>query len=276
MKRQLPPELPIRSRVQIAVTAFNEGRHDEARKLCEQGLRHHPREPSLNHLLAAILFASGDVGTARLYVEASIAERANSAPAQLLAGRIARVAGDLEAALAHLDRALALARTGEALLERARTLEAAGRREAARNAWQALLRFNPRSFEAAARIGRLSWEDGRHSEALAMLERAVTGENAPASAWFDLAMVRQDLHDLAGAATAYRKALELRSDFHEAALNLGVVLQDAGDLDAAIEAYRTAYRLHPSTFGVIATALTSAPSGRLWIDRDVLRMLLAG
>ena len=60
---------------------------------------------------------------------------------------------------------------------------------------------------------------------------------APASVWFDLGLARQDLRDHDGAATAYRKALELKPDYAEAALNLGTVLQETGDLDGAMRAY---------------------------------------
>jgi Flp pilus assembly protein TadD len=82
------------------------------------------------------------------------------------------------------------------------------------------------------------------------------------------------LHDLAGAAEAYRKALEQRSDDAEAAVNLGIVLQDMGDMDDAIAAYRTAYSLRPDTLGAIAMSLTSAPRGRLWLDRQALQRTL--
>ena len=60
---------------------------------------------------------------------------------------------------------------------------------------------------------------------------------APASVWFDLGLVRQDLRDHEGAATAYRKALDKKPDYAEAALNLGIVLQESGDLDSAMRAY---------------------------------------
>src|SRR5206468_1856359 len=186
-----------------------------------------------------------------------------------------RSAADFDAALRHLDRAARLAPNAEALLERARTLDAAGRRDAARDAWRAVLRADRRNREAAARLGRLLSEDGKLAEAAALLEQAVTGE-APASAWFDLGFVRQGLHDLGAAATAYRRALEKRPDHAEAAVNLGIVLQDLGQVDAAMEAYRTAYRLSEATFGVIATSLTSAPHGRLWLDRAALKRLLQG
>jgi len=74
-----------------------------------------------------------------------------------------------------------------------------------------------------------------------------------------LGLARQDLHDLAGAIAAYRRALALRPDFAEAAVNLGVALQESGNIDAAMEAYGTAYRLREASFGIIATSLTSAP-----------------
>ena len=97
--------------------------------------------------------------------------------------------------------------------------------------------------------------------------------DAPASVWFDLGLVRQDLRDHAGAAIAYRKAIETKPDHAEAALNLGIVLQESGDLDGAMRAYAQAYRLRPQLFGTIAMALTSASHGRLWLDEAALRSL---
>jgi tetratricopeptide (TPR) repeat protein len=84
------------------------------------------------------------------------------------------------------------------------------------------------------------------------------------------------LRDYDRAATAYRKALEIKPDHAEAALNLGVVLQESGDLDNAMRAYAEAYRLRRQMFGTIAMALTSAPHGRLWLDEAALRRSLGG
>jgi tetratricopeptide (TPR) repeat protein len=265
--------------VRRATAAFNAGRRDEARKLCEQGLHRQPDDPMLNHLLAAVLASQGEIQAARHHVETSLASRPGHAAAHLLAGRIARMAGDLDGALGHLDRVIALAPQREAFLEKARTLDQASVEQArlrpqARAAWQAILNVVPSSQEAAARLGRLAWEDGDHSLAAALLERAVAHE-APAPVWFDLGLVRQDLRDRDGAAQAYRKALDFKPDYAEAALNLGTVLQEAGDLDGAMDAYARAYKLRPSTFGTIAMALTSAPHGRLWLDEAALRSALA-
>ncbi len=270
--------------VRRATAAFNAGRRDEARKLCEQGLNRAPGDPMLSHLLAAVLFSQGEIQPARGHIETSLAKRPGNAAALLLAARIARTAGDFDTALAHLDRAIAIAPQRETFVEKARTLDQASLQQTglqqtnlrapARAAWQAILNIAPQHAEAAARLGRLAWEDGDHPLAASLLERAVAGE-APASAWFDLGLVRQDLRDYDGAASAYRKALEKRPVHAEAALNLGTVLQERGDLDGAMAAYAAAYRLRPDMFGTIAMALTSAPHGRLWLDEAALRRSLS-
>ncbi len=266
--------------VRRATAAFNAGQRDEARKLCEQGLGRAPGDPMLSHLLAAVLFSQGEIVSARGHVETSLAKRPGNAAAHLLAARIARAAGDFDAALSHLDRAIALAPQREGFLEKARTLDQArlyqaSLRTATREAWQAILKIVPQNIEAAARLGRLAWEDGDHALAASLLERAVAGD-APASAWFDLGLVRQDLRDYDKAASAYRTALEKKPEHAEAALNLGTVLQENGDLDGAMRAYAAAYRLRPAMFGTIAMALTSAPHGRLWLDETALRRALSG
>ena len=159
-------------------------------------------------------------------------------------------------------------------VEKARTLDQAGLRAEAREAWRAILKVIPQHQEAASRLGRLAFEDRDYATAASLLEQATAGE-APASAWFDLGLVRQDLRDYPKAAAAYRRAIELKPDHAEAALNLGIVLQEGGDPDAAMEAYRVAYRLRQDMFGSIAMALTSASHGRLWLDEAALRRSLS-
>jgi tetratricopeptide (TPR) repeat protein len=261
--------------IRRATAAFNAGRRDDAQRLCENGLARHPGEPRLSHLLGAVLFSNNEIPAARSHVEASLAKRPDNAVAHLLAARIARAAKDFDGALSHLDRliAIAIAPQREAFIEKARTLDQAGLKSQAREAWQAILKVIPQHQEAAARLGRIAFEDGDHADAASLLERATAGE-APASVWFDLGLARQDLRDYGAAADAYRKTMELKPDHAEAALNLGIVLQESGKPDAAMHAYAQAYRLRPQLFGSIAMALTSAPHGRLWLDETALRCAL--
>src|ERR1700675_477386 len=206
--------------VRRATAAFNSGQPDAARQLCEQGLARAPGDPILNHLLAAVLFSQGKIQPARSHVETSLAKRPDNAAALRLATRIARAAKDFDGALTHLDRVIATAPQREIFIEKARTLDQAGLRPQAREAWQAILDVVPQSTEAAARLARWAWEDGEHAAAVNILERAATGA-AQASVWFDLGLARQDLRDYGGAASAYRKAIELKPDHAEAPLNLG-------------------------------------------------------
>jgi tetratricopeptide (TPR) repeat protein len=258
-----------------ATAAFNAGRSDAARRLCEQGLSRQPGDPILHHLLAAVLFSEGEIASACTHIQSSLSKRPDHMAARLLAARIARAVKDFDGALSHLDRLIAAAPHREAFIEKARTLDQAGLQPAAREAWRAILAVIPDHPEATARLGRLAFDDGDPAAARRLLERAVAGQ-APAAVWFDLGLVRQDLGDHAGAAAAYREALEIRPDYAEAALNLGTVLQDKGDLDGAMAAYRNAYRLRPTLFGTIAMALTSAPHGRLWLDEAALHRSLRG
>jgi tetratricopeptide (TPR) repeat protein len=269
------PTLPAEDIVRRATAAFNAGRPDEARALCEQGLQNYRGDPMLSHLLAAVLFSQGEPKAAHAHIETSLGKRPGNAAAYFLAARIARANGDFNHALVQLDRAIALTPQREIFLEKARTLEQAGLKPQAHEAWRAILQVIPGHQEASARLGRLAWEDGDHAGAVALLEGAVATD-APASVWFDLGLARQDLGDREGAAAAYRRACEIRPEHAEAALNLGTVLQELGRIDQAMHAYAQAYRLRPSVFGTIAMALTSAPHGRLWLNEDALRRSLGG
>src|SRR5262245_54908552 len=75
--------------VRRAAAAFNAGRKEEARQICEQGLAREPGEPMLSHLLAAVLFSNNETTLARPHIETSLKKRAGYAPALALAGRIA-------------------------------------------------------------------------------------------------------------------------------------------------------------------------------------------
>ncbi|WJI51144.1 tetratricopeptide repeat protein [Mesorhizobium sp. C089B] len=194
--------------IRRALAAFNSGNHRQAIDVCELGLKQHPGDPALCHLLAAVLFAKADLPEARAHIEASLATRPDNAPALILACRIARAEGRFEAAFQFLDRAARLSSQAEMLVERARTFDQAGDAPAASASWTLVLQRDPKSGEAAARLGRLAWQRRAAVEAEGLLERAVAGGGHP-SAWFDLGLVRQDMRKFGSAAQAYRRVLEM-------------------------------------------------------------------
>ena len=114
---------------------------------------------------------------------------------------------------------------------------------------------------------------GAQAEALPFFEYAVALVPEQAEAWFQIGLVRQDLHDLEGAAAAFQRVLEL-TPRAEVEVNLGIVLQEAGMFVEAMRAYGRAYRMRDDTFGRIAHALATPNVGRLWLNLDDLREAL--
>ena len=110
--------------------------------------------------------------------------------------------------------------------------------------------------------------------ALQSFEQAAAAMPGDSHAWFQIALVRQDLRDLTGAENALRRVLQLAPARADALVNLGIVLQERGQLDAALQAYGRAYALRDDTFGRIAHALASGNVGRLWLDLNALRVTL--
>ena len=94
------------------------------------------------------------------------------------------------------------------------------------------------------------------------------------SAWFQLALVQQDLQQLAAAIASLRSLLRLAPERVDAEVNLGIVLQERGRMDEAMRAYGRAYRLRADTFGRIAHALSTPRVGRMWLDLNALRVAL--
>ena len=144
---------------------------------------------------------------------------------------------------------IAMAPQREAFLEKARTLDQASLfqtnlRPQAREAWQAILKIVPQNAEAAARLGRLAWEDGDHAlpRRCSNARRRAKPPHRPGSisGWSARICVTYDQ-----AATAYRKALEKKPDYAEAALNLGTVLQEKRRSRRRHARLRDAYRLRP-------------------------------
>lgn len=181
--------------------------------------------------------------------------------------------GKSDAALAAFDRALsAPSPPVAARLGRARCLMAADRApEAVALLESAGLGDDAR---ASALLGQALYAVGRPADAETTLARAVNDAPADAGSWYRLGLVRQDLHDPAGAARAYGEALRLRPDLHPAAFNLAVALQDAGDIDGAVDAYREAVRLDPDCAMRAVQSLTSAATGRLFLSPAAARRFL--
>lgn len=115
---------------------------------------------------------------------------------------------------------------------------------------------------------------GRLTDAAHLLQQLLVQSPQLAPAWFELALVHQDLGQLDEAAQALQHLLVGQPERVDAWVNLGIVWQDAGRLADAKAAYGRALQLHPPEFGRIAHALAASPQGELWLDLPALHQHL--
>ena len=151
-------------------------------------------------------------------------------------------AGKLKAALACLQRAMAVRPSLALLLACGNALRGLGRLPEARATFAEACRMAPHSVRAA----------------------------------FLLGLSAQDARDYPAARAAYERTLAIDATLPEAWVNLGTVLQETGDLEGAKRAYGRALQHRGDTFSRISQAMTAAPKGELWLDLGRLRRGLAG
>ena len=228
----------VEAQLATAIGHVNAGRAGSALQICEEAAAAHAPDPAVLQLLAVLRLQKGDIPAAGECIAASLALRPDHGPSLLVAGDVARVAGDLQSALDHHQRAC---------------------------------RLMPERADAAFALARTLRELSRDAAAEAALEATIALAPDHAQAWFALALVRQDLRDFTGAARALRQLLLVAPPRAEVEVNLGIVLQEASDVDGAWRAYGRAYRLREDSFGRIAHALAASGNGQLWLDLAALR-----
>lgn len=260
------------------LTAVSEAaaRHDltEAATMAQRAAADYPNAPAPLFLLCRLMLEHRDPRSVALLPR--LERYPSYAPGwEAIGGALLRL-GQHEAARLTFARATTHDKTrADAWLGQAAALEAMGRHGEAAEALATAEIHQPDSWDLPYRRGLCLRQARLLAAACRAFEQAVARNTGLSAAWYALGLTRQDLRDHAGAATAYRAALAARTDFHEAALNLGTALQDAGDWEAAFAAYARAYRLHPMCFGRIAQSVTTARVGRLFLDPEILRGLLA-
>ncbi len=98
----------------------------------------------------------------------------------------------------------------------------------------------------AALVGAVERLDpaGDRQAAIALYRGWIDRDGAGAphafAAWFNLGVELARAGNRPGAAVAYRNALALRPDFHQAAINLGLLLEAGGETEAALQAWARA------------------------------------
>jgi Tfp pilus assembly protein PilF len=287
-----------------AVTALAEGADAKAGEIAEALLRRWPEDAGVQQLMAVVALRQSKPAEAERWALSSLAARPDHAATLVLAAAAARAQRHWPDAIARYARAVELeptrseaafgatvaaiaidpanARASVAALrqrfpepssawaEVGAALERHGLWELAAQALALALKAQP-SAKLSLRLGAALQALGRRGEAAERYQEALRLEPGSAEAWFKLGLAFQDSRHPDRAEKAYRRALSLRPDLAEAEANLGVVLQEQGDLEGAKQAYGRAIELMPAAFGRVAQALTTAPTGELWLDLSGLR-----
>jgi tetratricopeptide (TPR) repeat protein len=290
--------------IAAALAGLRSGDLRQADKSLRQLLAELPDDPAAHQVAAVVALAKNDHPTARKHTSISLQARPGHVPTLLIAGRAARLAGDLTEADRHFTTALQLEpqRSEAAFLTCVTRLERGD--PSARHMLDHLISHFPEdadgwfeigiSLQRAEKLdGALSAFDRAHrradshlrrglilqqrqqtAAAIAAYEAAVAIDAKLAEAWFRLGVLYQDTQQSARAITAYRQALAGCPDLAEAEVNLGLLLQEAGDLDEAYASYRRALLQRPESFGRIAQGLSTARHGEMWLDLQKLRQFL--
>lgn len=168
--------------------------------------------------------------------EAVLALKADpaAADAHAILGIAAVQAGDAEAGIGHLRRALELRpRDPQLLFNLGHAQSIAGRDEAARRSFEEALRIAPGHLPARMNLAHLHLRADNPRLAAAAFRAALNGAPDMLEARLGLGLALQQQHRLAEAEDAFRAVLQRAPGHPQALMNLGNLLVDAGRAEEA-------------------------------------------
>ncbi len=110
---------------------------------------------------------------------------------------------------------------------------------------------NPNSVEAHVNLGAQLITEGVYTEALSILERAVSLQPNSSAAQYDLGLAQLKEKKYEEAITSNRRALELKPEWPDAYNNLGLAYAGLSRWQEAVTAYREALRIIPDYSGAL-------------------------
>lgn len=131
------------------------------------------------------------------------------------------------------------------LLAAALALHRAGRLAEAEQAYRSILELARTHADTLHFLGILAFQQGRHADAVSLIERAIDANGAVAAYHNNLGNARKALGRLEDAEAAYRAALGRKADYAEAQFNLGITLHAQGRLEEALDVLRRGLALRP-------------------------------
>jgi predicted TPR repeat methyltransferase len=117
--------------------------------------------------------------------------------------------------------------------------------DAAHEVYRRVLETDPRHPDALHFAGVLAHQQGRHDEAVALIERSLAVVPDRADCYSNLGIIFQSTGRFGEAIAAYRRAIAIEPDHANAHNNLGAVLRATGDSAGAEAEYRAAISIDP-------------------------------
>jgi predicted O-linked N-acetylglucosamine transferase (SPINDLY family) len=195
---------------------------------------------------ATQLHRAGSLVEARGLYAQLLSIEPNNTPAQFRRGLLELQDGRPDAALAFIGNAIAAA-PGEPRHHSGmgQALQALGRWDEARAAYERVVQLEPLSADAHFSLGLALHSLGRYEAAIRAYETAVLYRADYFAALNNLGLCRQRCGRFEQAAAAYTQALALRPTEMGTTANLGTVLQSIGRIDEAIRLLRSAHAREP-------------------------------
>jgi predicted TPR repeat methyltransferase len=135
--------------------------------------------------------------------------------------------------------------SAEEMLMLAKRAHQAGQKEAAQDAYQKLLKFDPDNVEVQHFLGLLLCQTKGRKRGLELIEASLRSKDAESGWWSNYGNILRSMKRRNEAIDAYREALRIDPNSADAYNNLGIVQKDKHNFEIAIECFKKAIDLQP-------------------------------
>ena len=220
---------------------YQQGRLDDADKICTRVLKAAPDWFDALHLAGLLKLDSGKAAAAQVLLARALKLNPNAPQVLANYGRTLSALNRDDEAMAALDKALALAPDSfETINIRGNVLLKLNRPAEAVAAFERVLALEPRFLGARANLGNALAQLGRFEEALAHYDALLAVQPAHPETLVNRGGALAGLGRLDEALAAYDRALALRSDYGKARIGRGATLAALNRHQDALQEYATA------------------------------------
>jgi tetratricopeptide (TPR) repeat protein len=232
----------------IGASLLRAGASSDALAALRRAVQLDPTREEAHERIGATLLAMGDAEAAALSLKVALTRLPDAARLRVRLGRALLTSGRTREALGHAQRAAeVLTQDADAHRLLAQIHRELDQPQDYAAALERLSILDPTDAEAAIALGLRRAREGRHDEALAILDQA--RKHAPARADIQVRLGRalMEAGAIGGAVRCFRETIRINPDLAEAHLELGLALRAGGALKDAIHSLRSATRLAPTS-----------------------------